>query len=65
MFHVLLIILDRNLLVMRGHLHLYNPIVQGVQTAVSIDADVKEWECNIIKECRVINGGAAIINSLP
>ena len=29
MFHVLLIILDRNLLVMGGHLHLYNPNEQA------------------------------------
>ena len=29
MFYVLLIILDRNLLVMRGHLHLYNPIISS------------------------------------
>ena len=31
MFHVLLIILDRNLLVMRWHLHLYNPTAGGVR----------------------------------
>ena len=31
MFHVLLIILDRNLLANEGHLHLYNPNEQGLR----------------------------------